>query len=96
MNYLADRSAFSTVNIQIEPELPPFTPTPSPTPRPTSTPVPWKPVETIKESAKTVTIAYQGIIDFLIWFLMVLVPILLPPALIIWGVIRLLRRKPKA
>lgn len=96
MNYLADRSAFSTVNIQIEPELPPFTPTPSPTPRPTSTPVPWKPVETIKESAKTVTVAYQGIIDFLIWFFMVLVPILLPPALIIWGVIRLLRRKPKA
>jgi hypothetical protein len=95
MNYLSDRSAFSTVNIQIEPDLPPATPTPSPTPRPTATPVPWKPGETLQQSTKTLTVAYQGIVDFLIWFFVVLVPILLPPALIVWFVVRLLRRKPK-
>lgn len=95
MNYLSDRSAFSTVNIQIEPDLPPATPTPSPTPRPTATPVPWKPGETLQQSTKTLTVAYQGIVDFLIWFFIVLVPILLPPALIIWFIVRLLRRKPK-
>ena len=95
MNYLSDRSAFSTINIQIEPDLPPATPTPSPTPRPTATPVPWKPGETFQQSTKTVTVAYQGIIDFLIWFFVVLVPILLPPALVVWFVVRLLRRKPK-
>ncbi|MBV6397277.1 MAG: hypothetical protein HFACDABA_02887 [Anaerolineales bacterium] len=95
MNYLADRSAFSTITIQIEPDLPPATPTPSPTPRPTATPVPWKPGETLQQSTQTLTSAYQGIVDFLIWFFVVLVPILLPPALIIWFVVRLLRRKPK-
>lgn len=95
MNYLSDRSAFSTVNIQIEPDLPPATPTPSPTPRPTATPVPWKPGETFQQSTKTLTVAYQGIVDFLIWFFVFLVPILLPPAIIIWFVVRLLRRKPK-
>lgn len=95
MNYLANRSSFSTINIQIEPDLPPFTPTPSPTPRPTATPIPWKPGETLQHSTKTLTVAYQGIIDFLIWFFIVLVPILLPPALIVWFVVRALRRKPK-
>ena len=95
MNYLAGRSSFSTVNIQIEPDLPPATPTPSPTPRPTATPVPWKPGETLQQSTKTLTVAYQGIVDFLIWFFVVLVPILAPPVLIVWFVVRLLRRKPK-
>jgi len=95
MNYLSDRSAFSTVNIQIEPDLPPATPTPSPTPRPTATPIPWKPGETFQQSTQTLTSAYQGIVDFLIWFFVVLVPILLPPALIVWFVVRALRRKPK-
>jgi hypothetical protein len=95
MNYLSDRSAFSTINIQIEPDLPPATATPSPTPRPTATPIPWKPGETLQHSTKTLTVAYQGIADFLIWLFVVIVPILLPPVLIVWVAVRLLRRKPK-
>ena len=99
MNYLSDRSAFSTVTITIEPDLPPLPPTATPTPAPTATPVPWEPGKTFEKSSKTLTSAYQGIIDFLIWFFVVLVPILLPPALFIWLIWWLIRRssrtKPK-
>jgi hypothetical protein len=97
MNYLKDRSAFSTITVYITPDLPPATPTPSPTPRPTATPIPWKPGETAKESWDTLTVAYHGIIDFLIWFGIVLVPILAPWIFLGWLAWRLLsRRKPKA
>jgi len=99
MNYLSDRSAFSTVTISIEPDLPPLPPTATPTPAPTATPVPWEPGKTFEKSSKTLTSAYQGIIDFLIWFFVVLVPILLPPALLVWLIWWLIRRssrtKPK-
>jgi hypothetical protein len=96
MNYLSDRSAFSTIAVSIEPDLPPIPPTPTPTLMPTATPIAWNPGETWKDSTKTLTSAYQGIVDFLIWFGVVIVPILLPPALIIWLLWKLLRRKPKA
>ena len=36
--------------------------------------------------------AYRGIVDFLIWFFVVLVPILLPPVAIIWFIWWLIRR----
>ncbi len=96
MNYLSDRSAFSTITIQIEPELPPATPTPSPTPTATPTPVKWDPGKTWDKSTKTLTSAYQGIVEFLIWFFVVFVPIMAPPVFIVWLVWRFARRKPKA
>jgi hypothetical protein len=89
MNYLKDRSAYSTITINFEPELPEQTPTPTPTPNP------WNPGETFKNAKETVTYAYQGIVDFLIWFFIVLVPILALPALVIWGLWKLSTRKPK-
>lgn len=99
MNYLSDRSAFSTVTITIEPDLPPVPPTVTPTPAPTATPVPWNPGKTFEKSSKTLTTAYRGIADFLIWFFIVLVPILLPPALIVWFIWWMIQRasrgKPK-
>jgi hypothetical protein len=99
MNYLSDRSAFSTVTITIEPDLPPVPPTVTPTPAPTATPVPWDPGKTIEKSSKTLTTAYRGIADFLIWFFIVLVPILLPFVLLGWLVWWIIRRaarsKPK-
>ncbi len=95
MNYLSDRSAFSTITIQIEPELPPATPTPSPTPSPTPTPVKWDPGKTFEKSSETLTTAYRGIADFLIWFFIVFVPIMAPPVLIVGLVWRFARRKPK-
>jgi hypothetical protein len=95
MNYLSDRSAFSTVTITIEPDLPPIHPTVTSTPAPTATPVPWNPGKTFEKSTSTLKNAYQGIVEFLIWFFIVLVPILLPPALIVWLIWRAARRKPK-
>ena len=91
MNYLEDRSAYSTITVNFEPVLPELIATPTPTP----TPNVWKPGETFENAKKTVTYAYQGIIDLLIWFFIVLVPILAPPVLIIWALWKLLTRKPK-
>ena len=92
MNYLSDRSAFSTITISVQPDLPVVTPTPSPTPTPSA----WDPGKTFEKSKGAVTRAYQGIAEFLIWFFVVLVPLLAPPALIVWAVWRGTRRKPKA
>lgn len=92
MKYLSDRSAFSTITVNFEPDLPPVaTPTPSPTPTPDA----WDPGHTFTSAKKTVVSAYQGIGDFLIWFFVVLVPIFAPIVLILWGLWRLLRRKTK-
>ena len=92
MNYLQDRSAFSTITINFEPVLPEeLTPTPTPSP----TPNPWNPGDTFKNAKKTVTFAYQGIIDFLIWVLVVLVPIFAPPVLIVWALLKFFTRKSK-
>lgn len=89
MNYLQDRSAYSTITINFEPKLPELEPTVTPTPSP------WDPGETFKAAKETVTFAYQGILNFLIWLFVVLIPILAPPALIIWALWKLFTRKPK-
>jgi hypothetical protein len=94
MNYLNDRSAYSTITINFEPEFPVLTPTPTPTAYPTATPIPWKPGDTFDEAKKTVTVAYQGIADFLIWIGVVIVPIFLPIGLILWALWRMMNRKP--
>ena len=90
INYLQDRSAYSTITVNIEPRLPDViieTPTP--------TPSVWKPGETFEDARKAVTRAYQIIIDFLIWVFVVLVPIFAPPIIILWLIVKWLRRKPK-
>jgi len=89
MNYLQDRSAYSSITVTFEPKLPEIVPTPTPTPIPQV----WNPGETLNNAAQTVTSAYQGIVDFLIWLLVVIIPILAPPVLIIWGVWKLLTKK---
>jgi hypothetical protein len=93
MNYLNDRSAFSTITVNLEPEFPILTPTPTVTPRSTATPIPWNPGETFGEAKNTIVVVYQGIGNFLIWLAVVILPILLPPAIIIWAVWKLLTRK---
>ena len=93
MNYLDDRSAYSTITINFEPELPVLTPTPTPTAHPTATPIPWKPGDTFDEAKNTVTVLYQGIADFMIWLVVVILPIVLPPAIILWGLWKLMNRK---
>jgi len=93
MNYLNDRSAYSTITINFEPELPVLTPTPTATPVPTATPIPWNPGETFNEATGTVTTLYQGIASFMIWLVVVIVPIVLPFALILWALWKLVNRK---
>jgi hypothetical protein len=93
MNYLNNRSAYSTITVNFEPEFPALTPTPTPTAAPTPTPVPWNPGQTFGEAKNTVTVLYQGIAEFLIWVAVVILPIILPPALILWAVWKWLNRK---
>jgi hypothetical protein len=91
MNYLQDRSAYSTITVNFEPVLPEIVETPTPTPAPKV----WKPGDTFTNAKKAVTCAYQGIIDFLIWVFVVIVPIFAPPVLIIWAVFKFFTRKSK-
>lgn len=91
MNYLSDRSAFSTITVTISPELPEIA---TPTPTPTSTPAPWNPGEVLDDATGTLVGAYQGIVEFAIWLFVAVLPILLPPALVVWLVVRLARGKP--
>ena len=94
MNYLNDRSAYSTITINFEPEFPVLTPTPTATPYPTATPIPWNPGQTYDDAKDTVTVAYQGIANFLIWLVVAILPLVLPPALILWILWKLMNRKP--
>jgi hypothetical protein len=93
MNYLNDRSAYSTITLYLEPEFPILTPTPTPTAAPTATPIPWNPGQTFGEAKNTVTVIYQGIGNFLIWLGVVILPLVLPPALILWAIWKLMNRK---
>ena len=76
-----------------------LTPTPSATSAPTITQrptpplVPWKPGETFSDAQRTVTVAYRGIFNFLIWLVVVVLPILLPPAIVIWLLWKVFTRK---
>ena len=88
MNYLSDRSAFSTMTVTISPELPEIEPAPLPEPKP------WTPSETLKDATETLVKAYQGIVEFAIWMFVAVLPILAPPVLVIWMILKLVRRKP--
>jgi hypothetical protein len=103
INYLSDRSAFSTISVSLEPviiEATPtvtFTPTATATKLPTATPTPWKPSETFGNAKETLTNTYQGLFEFLIWVFVFIFPLLLPFGLIIWAVWYFMnKRKPKA
>jgi hypothetical protein len=98
MNYLQDRSAYSTITVTFEPKLPDLptpTLTPTSTPTPTVTPEAWKPGETFNNAAGAVTSAYQGIINILIWFFVMVVPIVAPPVIIFWLLVKWLRKAMK-
>ncbi len=91
MNYLTDRSAFSTITVTISPELPEIA---TATPTPTPVPSPWTPVDTLDSATNTLVKSYQGIMEFAIWLFVAVLPILAPPALVIWLIVRLIHRKP--
>ncbi|HSM71760.1 MAG TPA: DUF4349 domain-containing protein [Anaerolineales bacterium] len=85
MNYLSDRSAFSTITITLEPELPELEPAPKPDG--------WSPGLVLKDAVEVLTTAYQGIAEFAIWLGVVILPILLPPALLLWALWKAFTRK---
>lgn len=90
MNYLQDRAAFSTITINLEPELPEIIPTPTPTPTmtptatPTATPVPWQASNTFNAARHTLGEAYKAIAEVVIWLFVVLLPIIGPPLLVLY------------
>jgi len=67
----------------------------TPTPTPTATPTAWSPGTTVTSAEGTLVSAYQGIIEMLIWLFLVVVPLLGPPALIVWLLWKLFTRKSK-
>jgi Domain of unknown function (DUF4349) len=95
MNYLQNRSAYSTVTIELEPVPPVIPPTPTRTPVPTATPVQWKPGETFKTASHSLVTVYQVLINVLIWIVVVIVPFVAPPVLLGWGIWYLVKRRKK-
>ncbi len=91
MNYLNDRSAFSTITVTVSPQLPDVEPA---TPTPTPTPVPWTPADTLEDATHTLVSAYQGIVEFAIWLFVAVLPVIAPPALVVWLIVKAVRRKP--
>lgn len=102
MKFYEGRAAYSTITIEIEPQIPTPTPTltptitPTPTPRPTPTPVVWRPGETVSEAAKISVDLMKDLVDLIIWVVIVLGPFGLVAALFIWLWWRYLRPKRKS
>lgn len=92
MNFLQDRSAFSTLLVNLEPERPTPTPTLTPTvtttPTPTATPTPivWQPGETFSAATGRLGSILRLLGDLLIWFIVLGGPILAIVAIVaaIW------------
>jgi hypothetical protein len=97
MNFLSNRSAFSTITIDLEPDLPIInvTPTPTPTPEPIQSLGPWDPGNTTQRATNAVISSYRVIIDLLIWIFVVFVPIFAPPILIVWFIVWLIKKRTK-
>lgn len=72
MQFLKDRSAFSTMAVTLNPLVP--TPTPDPTP----TPVAWQPGKTIEAAGDTLGGLLRGLVDAALWLGIVLLPFVIP------------------
>jgi hypothetical protein len=90
MKFYEGRSAFSTIEVNLNPEQP--TPTITPTPTQTPTPTPWNPGSTIMTASKRGVGMWQTIVDGLIWFCFLAWPLILV-GLLVWLVIWLVRRR---
>jgi hypothetical protein len=88
MRYYEGRSAYSTVTVNLVPEYPTPTPTLTPTPvppTPTPTPAPgWNAGDTFEDASEVLVNMTQSTVDLLIWFGMVLLPIIVVIGLIVW------------
>lgn len=98
LQYLQQRSAYSTIAISLqEPEPEPtITPTPTATPTPTP-PDPWRPGDTAQAALGSMRLALRALGDLLIWVVLGALPVLLvlalPVALVVWAIRG--RRRPR-
>jgi hypothetical protein len=95
MNFLKDRSAFSTLVVTLNPQIPTPTPTMTPTPTPTPTPAYWQPGKTVEAAGDTLGSLLRGLIDAVIWFGIVLLPFVIPVLALIAIVVYFRRRRGK-
>jgi len=79
MNYLFDRSTYSTITVQINPQLPQPEPTPMPTPKPQ--PAHWS-NRAFQNASHALSKIVQTVGTTLIWFGIVVVPLTGPLALV--------------
>ncbi len=89
LEFLSQRAAFSTITVQLAQQPPEITPTPTATPTPTVTPTPepvWSPGETAGHAYGTLTDVLEVVATAAIWLAVVVIPLLLPVALIGMGV----------
>ncbi len=89
MQYLKDRSAYSTILVNIEQQRP------TPTPTPTATPTAWQPGKTISEAGDALGDILRNLGDLLIWLMVVVAPLAVPVVIVVL-VVRRLRKKSKA
>ena len=83
MQYLKDRSAFSTMVVNFEPQ------------RPTPVPEAWQPGKTIEAAADSAGGLLRGLVDAAIWLIVAYGPILIPLAIVLWLVVRTQRKRTK-
>jgi len=87
MNYLFDRAAYSTITVDLNPELPDATPTPTPTPKP-----PWDPGDTIQQAGGTLGAILCALAELAIWLGIVVVPLVAPPVIVVAFIAWIVRR----
>jgi hypothetical protein len=92
MNYLFDRAAYSTITVDLNPELPDATPTPTPTVTP-----PWNPGDTVQQAGGALGSILRALAELAIWVGIVVAPLVVPPALVVafiaWTVRRWTRNR---
>ena len=88
MQFLKDRSAYSTIALTLNPQIP------TPTPTPTATPVAWQPGKTIEAAGGMLGSLLRGLVDAVIWFGIVLLPFAIPLLAII-AIVMYFRRRGK-
>jgi hypothetical protein len=82
INYLAGRSAYSTIAVNVEPDLPPVVAAPEPTP------VAWNANATFVEASAALQLVAQRFADLLIWFGVVILPFILLILAVLWPIWR--------
>jgi hypothetical protein len=87
MEYLKDRSAYSTILVNIEQQRP------TPTPRPTATPTYWQPGQTLSDAGDALGDILRNLGDLLIWLVVVVAPLAIPLVIVVLVVRRLRKKK---